>query len=240
MTTLWQKKRAAVECCCRCIGACWPYVCDGTFCTLQSIPWEISAPNCDAINGAFGSFDPFGDGTVREFGPCGPCNCFESIGDLQLPVKRYLQIQGGGPGGGDDDIGGPEPPPICSVIDDFILLQLFLATDDVENEDCCNVKLIVHLRQEKAFGLELCAGEPLNASGLLCIPSVANAPPANFRMFSPVSCECLPNNQGLAATFDLSEIQFCCPLGNWDGICSPNSRCPVLFQCSLNEATLTL
>lgn len=232
MTALNAKKKAAVACCCRCIGMCWPYTCMGEVCTLQEVNWEISAPNCTAIDGTTGVFGPLSpDNIVREMGTCGPCVCYDTIADIQLPVKRYLQVGGGPP---------PNPPQICNVVDDFIELQLFLATGNNQRGDCCNVRLLVHLRESSAFGLELCSGDPVGRDEFPCLPNVTNPPPSNFRVYSPVSCECLSGTTGFAATFDLSEIAFCCPLGNWDGACAPNSRCPVLFQCSLTDATLTI
>lgn len=229
--TFGNKKKAALQCCCRCIGHCWPHTCDHEVCTLESVPWEISAPNCTAINGTSGVFEPLagaGD-IVREMGPCGPCTCYESIAEINLPARVYFEAGGGPP---------PSPPPFCSVADTFVKLQFYIFTGNNEAGNCCNIKLLVYLRE--GHGLELCSGETVDRDAVTCIPLVATPDPAFYRVFSPSACECLPGTTGFAATFDLSEIAFCCPLGDFSGVCAPNSKCAVFVDCSLTEATLTL
>lgn len=225
------KKRAIMECdCCGCRGACFPEDCVGDVCSLLDIPWEISAPSCADIDGLTGNFSPFGGYSSYSRNECGPCVCYESIIELSLPGKIYLEV-GGGEG---------EPPAMCVEGACTIDLKLYLAIDS-SIDGCCKVVVVVELLSV-VDGLALNSGQYQNVDALSCIPQVTPVDNDRFRQFEFDSCTCLPDRAGFSAVFSLDRITWECTLGDHpiSSVCYPNSLCCVLDGCSLAGATLTI
>lgn len=230
-----QKKRALLECgCgCGCVGACFPVNRNVTPNVLVDIPWTISAPNCPAIDGLTGVFQPFNASWVES--NCGPCTCYESTVNLSLPAKRKLSV------GGDD--GDPEtldPPPFCSEASVPIVLKFWLTTDNTI-EGCCKVAILVEL-VSYGDGNDLSCGNLVNDNDLNCLPFVSPADPKIYRKFALDLCTCLGVDEGFMGEFDLSRICWSCSLGTHLGDACPDgsSLCPELDGCSLVGATLSM
>lgn len=234
--------KGVLECCCGCVGSCFPYTCSGSVCTLTDIPWIIDAPNCPAIDGAFGVFSPFTLASSFRKGKCGPCVCYESVAIITLPGKQRSETGGGSESLGFGDPIDPEgPPAICTTFDCTIPLRFYLGFD-ASIEGCCTASLVVEMLNT---GLALNSGIPQKPNTIACIPQAVPVDNTRFRQFDFDSCTCLPplgTGAGFSAIFDLSRITWTCKAGNHpaDSPCYPFSKCCELFGCSLAGATLSI
>lgn len=224
--------KGVLECCCGCTGACFPYTCVGSVCTLEDIPWVIDAPNCPAIDGASGVFSPFGGNTGFRDGKCGPCKCYQSISTISMPGKQRLEIGGGGP---------LDPPGFCTTFDCAIPLKFYLGFD-ASIQGCCTASIVVEMLNSE---LALNSGIPQKPNTIACIPQVIPADNTRFRQFEFDSCTCLTpydTGAGFSAIFDLSRVAWFCKFGNHppESACFPFSKCCELFGCSLGGATLSI
>lgn len=210
----------AVNCCCGCVGCCFPIV-GGN---LQSFPWQISAPNCPALNGQSGTFAPFNPiGNV--IGACGTCICYSAA---VIPINMTGgQWQDNGLG-------------VCVVQSCGAHFCFSLSCDDNEaavpgiGECCSRLRLKVWARNLRVTG----GGATTQDTCTVGIIGDCLFDPVTAREIHAASCACGPP---LTAAFDLSQLGFACLTDEVQtGVCAGKPLCCNIINCNLTGATLTI
>lgn len=225
--------QAVLECgCCgSCNGCCWPVdysVPEYPNGVLENINWEITATGCPNIDGLSGIFTPVDPNAIHPNGACGKCACYINVTGPVLIYGEFYQEQ-------------ESPIPGCYESPCAIELCFMLSCDQNEpiaegsNDACCS-----RLRLLISNNTAQLSGAP-NANTGTCENSIEDPTcNPNFVELGPSSCECLDDNAGVVATFDLSVLALTCAGTVVGGYCDGKPDCCSLFNCNLEGGVLVV
>jgi hypothetical protein len=181
---------------------------------MDTIPWEIAAPNCPAIHGRTGEFLPV-DPTAPGIGPCGYCMTYCDIGNNFINMPGIAKI----------DMGFMCMTTPCG----FGYIKLILECNNDSSSDCCG-------------RLRLWVG--MSISGSTLVGETEEIPPVlcgsndgfHWIKLAPTTCTC---EGGLSAEFDLSVLAIECTEYWGPGACEGLPKC-CQINCDLTDAKIVI
>jgi len=179
---------------------------------LVTIPWEVVAPSCPAINGVSGVFTPV-DPTNPGIGPCGYCGTYCVIENTLIVIPGTIKV--------------PFTPCFtspCSLGEIKLVLE---CNDTSQLTGCCDrIRLWV--------GMSISGGKLVGDTGEK--PPTCFGTVSSWVKLSPSTCTC---SGGLSAEFRLSGLSITCDSVFVGGPCDGQPNC-CQISCGLSDAVIVI